>query len=58
MNWNSIKCGWKQFKGNVKQQWGKLASYLMASRTCDPDGISRSQMAVWRECQERKDHPK
>ena len=24
MNWNLIEGNWKQFKGDVKQQWGKL----------------------------------
>ena len=24
MNWDRIEGNWKQFKGGVKQQWGKL----------------------------------
>jgi uncharacterized protein YjbJ (UPF0337 family) len=24
MNWDKIEGNWKQFKGNVKEQWGKL----------------------------------
>jgi uncharacterized protein YjbJ (UPF0337 family) len=24
MNWDVIKGDWKQFKGHVKEQWGKL----------------------------------
>ena len=24
MNWDRIECNWKQFKGNVKEKWGKL----------------------------------
>ncbi len=24
MDWNIVEGNWKQFKGNVKQQWGKL----------------------------------
>jgi uncharacterized protein YjbJ (UPF0337 family) len=24
MNWDTIEGNWMQFKGNVKQQWGKL----------------------------------
>lgn len=24
MNWDRIEGSWKQFKGNVKEQWGKL----------------------------------
>lgn len=24
MNWDRIQGNWKQFKGDVKQQWGKL----------------------------------
>ena len=25
MNWNRIEGNWKQFKGNSKEQWGKLS---------------------------------
>ena len=24
MNWDTVKGQWKQFRGNVKEQWGKL----------------------------------
>ena len=24
MNWDIVEGNWKQFKGNVKEQWGKL----------------------------------
>jgi len=24
MNWDQIEGNWKEFKGNVQQQWGKL----------------------------------
>jgi uncharacterized protein YjbJ (UPF0337 family) len=24
MNWDTVKGDWKQFRGNVKEQWGKL----------------------------------
>jgi uncharacterized protein YjbJ (UPF0337 family) len=24
MNWDTIRGQWKQFRGNVKEQWGKL----------------------------------
>jgi uncharacterized protein YjbJ (UPF0337 family) len=24
MNWDTVKGDWKQFKGKVKEQWGKL----------------------------------
>ena len=24
MNWDRIEGNWKQFKGNIKEQWGKL----------------------------------
>ena len=24
MNWDTVKGDWKQFKGKVKQKWGKL----------------------------------
>lgn len=26
MNWDLIEGTWKQFKGNIQQQWGKLTS--------------------------------
>ena len=26
MNWDRIEGNWKQFKGKVQQQWGKLTS--------------------------------
>lgn len=26
MNWDQIEGKWKQFKGNVQQQWGKLSN--------------------------------
>ena len=25
MNWDRIEGNWKQFKGNARQQWGRLA---------------------------------
>lgn len=25
MNWDRIEGNWKQFKGTIKQQWGKLS---------------------------------
>jgi uncharacterized protein YjbJ (UPF0337 family) len=25
MNWDRVEGNWKQFKGSVKEQWGKLA---------------------------------
>jgi uncharacterized protein YjbJ (UPF0337 family) len=25
MNWSNIESGWKDFKANAKQQWGKLS---------------------------------
>ena len=26
MNWDRIEGNWKQFKGNVQEQWGKLTN--------------------------------
>ncbi len=26
MNWDQVKGDWKQFKGQVQQQWGKLTN--------------------------------
>ena len=30
MNWSSIESGWKDFKANAKQQWGKLTDDQIA----------------------------
>lgn len=27
MNWDRISGNWKQFKGNMRTQWGKLTDY-------------------------------
>ncbi|ESY61432.1 hypothetical protein X744_00035 [Mesorhizobium sp. LNJC372A00] len=27
MDWNRVEGNWKQFKGKVKEQWGKLTRY-------------------------------
>ena len=36
MNWDQIEGKWKQFKGSVKQQWGKVTdddlNYIAGSR--------------------------
>ena len=29
MKWDHIEGNWKQFKGDVKQQWGKLTDYQL-----------------------------
>lgn len=58
MNWNRIEDGWKQSMDKAKKQWCKLVGDLLACKTHEPNGISRRQMAVWQEHQERKDHPR
>ena len=29
MNWNRVEGNWKQLKGSVKEQWGKLTDYQL-----------------------------
>ena len=29
MKWDHIEGNWNQFRGNVKQQWGKLTDYQL-----------------------------
>jgi len=31
MDWNKIEGNWKQFKGSVKEQWGKLTDEQLAA---------------------------
>jgi uncharacterized protein YjbJ (UPF0337 family) len=40
MNWDRIEGNWKQFKGTVKQQWGKLTDDQL-----DVIGGKRDQLA-------------
>jgi uncharacterized protein YjbJ (UPF0337 family) len=61
MNWDRIEGNWKQFKGNVRQQWGKLTDdeldvvagrrNLLMGRIQELYGISKDdtekQLADW-----------
>jgi uncharacterized protein YjbJ (UPF0337 family) len=40
MNWDRVEGNWKQFKGTVKQQWGKLTDDQL-----DVVGGKRDQLA-------------
>lgn len=53
MNWDIVEGNWKQFKGNVKTQWGKLTDDhldviagkrdALAGRIQEVYGISREE---------------
>ena len=50
MNWDRIEGKWKQLKGSVKQQWGKLTARVQvvsaateAEKMRQPDGDSSVQ---------------
>jgi uncharacterized protein YjbJ (UPF0337 family) len=55
MNWDRIEGNWKQFGGNVKEQWGSLTNdprcefagrrYQLAGRIQERYGISKEQAA-------------
>jgi len=61
MNWDRIEGNWKQFKGNVKVQWGKLTDDQLdviagkrdnlAGKIQETYGISKDeaekQLAAW-----------
>jgi uncharacterized protein YjbJ (UPF0337 family) len=65
MNWDRIEGDWKQFKGNVKQQWGKLTDdqldviagkrEQLAGRIQEAYGISKDeaekQLSSWQDRQ-------
>jgi len=46
MDWNRIEGNWKQVKGKVKEQWGKLTDddldVVAASRTSSRDACSNA----------------
>ena len=39
MNWDRIEGNWKQFKGNVIEQWDDLTADQLASRVRETYGI-------------------
>ncbi len=63
MNWDRIEGNWKQFKGNVVQQWGKLTDDqldviagkrdLLLGKIQEAYGISRDetekQLTAWQD---------
>ena len=63
MNWDRIEGNWKQFKGNARQQWGKLTDdqldvvagrrNLLMGRIQELYGISKDetgkQLAQWQD---------
>jgi len=55
MNWHRSEDNWKQFKGNVKQQWGKLSDDQFAGKIQKMCGISKDEtekpVSVWQEHQ-------
>lgn len=65
MNWDRIEGSWKQFRGNVKQRWGKLTDdqldviagkrEQLAGRIQEAYGITKDeadkQLADWEKLQ-------
>ena len=65
MNWDRIEGNWKQFKGTVKQQWGKLTDDqldtisgkrdVLAGKIQEAYSVSKEdaekQLASWQEQQ-------
>lgn len=72
MNWDRIEGNWKQFKGSVKVQWGKLTDDQLdviagkrdslAGRIQETYGISKDeaekQLAAWEQGLKETDHVK
>jgi uncharacterized protein YjbJ (UPF0337 family) len=68
MNWDRIEGNWKQFKGSVKSQWGRLTDdHLdviagkrdqLVGKVQEEYGITKDetekQIAAWQERQELK----
>jgi uncharacterized protein YjbJ (UPF0337 family) len=72
MNWDCIEGNWTQFKGSVKEQWGKLTDDQfdviagkrdqLAGKIQETYGITRDetekQIAAWQERQKEMDFTK
>lgn len=72
MNWDRIEGNWKQFKGSVKQQWGKLTDDQidviagkrdhLLGKIQESYGITKEeaqkQIAVWQDRQQETEHAK
>jgi uncharacterized protein YjbJ (UPF0337 family) len=41
MNWENIENGWKTYKANAKQQWGKLSDEQLEGTLGKRDQLSR-----------------
>ena len=57
MNWDRIEGNWKQFKGKVKEQWGKLADSdldLMKGRRDQLVGKIQEQYGISKDEAERQ----
>jgi len=71
MNWDRIEGNWKQFKGEVKKQWGKLTDdHLdviagnrdkLAGKLQEAYGITKDeaekQLSAWEKTQRDLDRP-
>jgi len=71
MNWDRIEGNWKQFKGEVKKQWGKLTDdHLdviagnrdkLAGKLQEAYGITKDeaekQLSAWERTQREPDPP-
>jgi uncharacterized protein YjbJ (UPF0337 family) len=71
MNWIFIEGNWKQFKGNIKKQWGKFTDDQLdviagkrdhlAGKIQESYGVSKDeaekQLAAWRERQKEWNTP-
>ena len=72
MNWDRVEGNWKQFKGKVKVQWGKLTDDQLdviagkrdklAGRIQESYGISKdeaeNQLTDWQKRMKEEDHVK
>lgn len=71
MNWDRIEGDWKQFKGNVQQQWGKITDDQLdviagkrenlSGRIQEAYGISKDeaekQLSSWQDKQKEASRP-
>jgi uncharacterized protein YjbJ (UPF0337 family) len=72
MNWDRIEGNWKQFKGAVKTQWGKLTDDQLAELSGQREqlagkiqevyGLTRDeaerQLTEWQKAQQERDDAK
>jgi uncharacterized protein YjbJ (UPF0337 family) len=57
MNWDTVGGNWKEFKGKVKESWGKLTDDdldVIAGRRVQLVGIIQKQYAIARDEAERQ----